>query len=143
MLAGAWFTEGGKIRETPHDADFSIAELEGPGDYDGIIAAINDGALPTCPVAVCTNFNHPIWPGDPNAPAMAAPLINAGFKCLTEAYMGDNPNASPDNLNQSARVLGWQHSQPVFGVYNKPLHEYAPWQDWGGWSAYLAEYLPL
>lgn len=72
----------------------------------------------------------------------AAPLVSR-FECLTEAYMGDNPNATPDNLNTSARQLGWQHSQPVFGVYNKPLSEYAPWHGWGGWSAYLAEYLPL
>lgn len=57
--------------------------------------------------------------------------------------MGDNPNAHPDGLNSIAKTLGWKHSQPVFGVYNKPLQEYGQWFSWGGWSAYLAEYLPL
>ena len=144
LLPGVWFTEGGNIEFTPGDAAFAIAELEGQGDYDGIVRCINEDKLPACPKAVCTNFNVPINPsnGLAEAQAAAAPLV-AHFDCLTEAYMGDNPNATPDNLNHLAVNLGWSHSQPVFGVYNKPLNEYAPWHDWSGWSAYLAEYLPL
>jgi hypothetical protein len=55
--------------------------------------------------------------------------------------MGDNPNATPPNLDGLARALGWATSQPVFGVYNKPLSEYGPYMNFPGWSAYLAEYL--
>ena len=104
--------------------------------------------MPTCPVAVATNFNVPINPsnGVEAARTAAAPLIAAGLKCLTEAYLNENPNATPDNLNNIARTLGWAHSQPVFGVYpvgGNPPPSYGQWRDWSGWSAYLSEYLPL
>lgn len=142
-----WFTEGGNIEYTPADAGFSIAELEGQGDYDGVVRVISEGKLPSCPIAVVTNFNVPLTnsSGAPQ-PAYSAPLVNAGFKCLTEAYMNENPNATPDNMNVMARNLGWAHSQPVFGVYpvsGNPPPSYDQWKNWAGWSAYLAEYLPL
>jgi len=140
---GVWFTEGGNIPQTPLDAHFAIAELEGEGDYNGIMDAVSANALPACPKAVCTNFNVPLTSQGAPHPEFAAPLIAADFACLTEAYLGDNPNATPDNLNQMAQNLGWATSQPVFGVYNAPLTTYGPWLGWHGWSAYLAEYLPL
>ena len=46
LKAGVWFTDGGNISLTPPDADFAIAELEGPGDYDGIMLPDRDGKLP-------------------------------------------------------------------------------------------------
>lgn len=136
---GVWFTDGANISMTPQDAGFAIAELEGPGDYDGIISKI--GQLPACPKAVVTNFNTPLYGGTAEARQAAAPLISAGFTCLTEAYMGDNPNATPPNLDSYGRFLGWPTTQPVFGVYNKPLNEYTGYMNFPGWSAYLAEYL--
>lgn len=142
--AGPWWTEGAQIMNTPGDADFAIAELEGQGDYDGIINAINAGTLPTCRKAVVTNFNVPLT--DANGvpqPQSAAPLIAAGFECLTEAYMNENPNATPNNLDLMAKQLGWPRSQPVFGVYSGPISLYDPWRDWPGYSMYSAEYLPL
>ena len=139
MNPGVWFTEGAHITQTPPDAGFAIAELEGPGDYDGIIAGI--GHLPSCPKAVVTNFNTPLYGGTAEAQQAAAPLISAGFTCMTEAYMGDNPNATPSNLDSYGRFLGWPTTQPVFGVYNKPLAEYSPYMNFPGWSAYLSEYL--
>lgn len=128
---------------TPADAGFAIAELEGPGDYDGIISKI--GQLPACPKAIVTNFNTPLYiDGSPGSEAAArqhaAPLISAGFTCLTEAYIGDNPNATPPNLDVYGRNLGWSHTQPVFGIYNAPLTSYAPYMNFPGWSIYLAEY---
>jgi len=151
LKAGPWFTEAGNITQTPGDADFAIAELEGPGDYDGLINAINTNALPACPKAVCTNFNHPIHPSnDPTemaaARAAATPLIAANLVCLTESYLNENVNASPDNMNRSALSLGWATSQPVFGRYSvggNPPPSYAQWAGWSGRSDYLAEYLAL
>lgn len=134
-------TEGAHINLTPADAGFAIAEVEGPGDYEGVMNAITAGTLPSCPKAIITNFNIPIVQGGAPVPSAAKPLIDAGFLCLTEAYMGDNPNATPDNLDRLARGCGWKSSQPVFGVYNEPLITYSPWMGWPGWSAYLAEYL--
>lgn len=136
---GVWVTEGANISTTPLDADFAIAELEGPGDYDGIIAAIDGGTLPKCSLAVVTNFNVPLT--DPQGvpqPDKAKPLIDAGFSCLTECYLGDNPEATPDRLDFAARQLGWASSQPVFGVYNKPPSAYAQWANWPG-ADYLGE----
>lgn len=146
LLRGPWFTEGGNIVNTPPDADFTIAELEGQGDYDGVINAINTGQLPSVPKAVVTNFNVPLTDsnGAPH-PEYAAPLINAGFACLTESYINENPNATPDNMNLMARNLGWPKSQPVFGIYpvGGVVPSYAQWANWSGWSEYLAEYRPL
>lgn len=133
LLGGVWFTAGGNIIHTPADAPFAIAELEGPGDYDGLILAIDGKYLPSCSIAVCTNFNLPLVnaAGIPQ-PEKAAPLISAGFACLTEAYLGDNPSATPDRLDFTAKQLGWSTSQPVFGVYNAPPSIYTPWADWPG-----------
>lgn len=141
MLAGPWFTEGANTALTPPDADFTIAECESENDRLGAIASAP--SLPSAmPRAIVTNFTPmtddqgvPLW-------HKAAPLVEQGWTCLTEAYMGDNPNASPERLHYRATVqLGFPSSQPVFGVWNKPLAEYGQWMTWPGWSAYLAEYL--
>jgi hypothetical protein len=123
VIAGVWCTDGWNLTMTPADAEFVIAELESPGDYDGIIA----NPTPTIPHAVITNFS-PFWDHgrDP------APLIERGYVCQTEAYLGDNPNATPDNLHQAAQHFGWASSQPAFGVYNAPLFLYDQWKDWPG-----------
>ena len=50
---------------------------------------------------------------------------------------------SPDNMNFRATVqLGWPRSQPIFGVYNKPLSEYAGYiQAHPAYGLYLSEYV--
>jgi hypothetical protein len=142
IKAGVWMTEGANIRITPPDADFAIAELEGPGDYEGIVSAISGGAIPACPKAVVTNFNIPLVDASGPNPQAAKPLIQAGFACLTEAYIGDNPNATPTNMDLMGRKCGWETTSPVFGVYNAPLTAYAPYMAaFPGWSSYLAEYV--
>ena len=141
MKAGTWVTEGGNMGMTPPDADLAIAECEGPGDYTGILTAEAAGSVPKVPKAICTNFNVPLTtPAGAPDRAAAKPLIDAGYFCLTEAYMGDNPAATPDNLNLMAQKLGWPRSQPVFGVYNAPPSTYAPWAAWPG-ADYLGEYV--
>jgi len=138
---GVWVTEGAKISTTPADAELAIAELEGPGDYDGIITAIDGGTLPSCPLAVCTNFNVPLTnPQGVPQPDKAKPLIDAGFTCLTECYLGDNPEATPERLDYTAKKLGWPATQAVFGVYNALPSRYAQWADWPGVD-YLGEYV--
>lgn len=141
-MAGVWMTEGANIRLTPGDAEFAIAEMEGPGDYDGVIAAINAGTIPTCPKAIVTNFNVPLVDASGPNPQACKPLIDAGFECLTEAYMGDNPSATPPAMDFTGRQCGWTTTSPVFGVYNEPLTTYSPYMAaFPGWSAYLAEYI--
>lgn len=138
ILAGCWFTEGGSIYQTPSDADLMIAELEGPGDYTGIhYCETTQGMEPPIgvPKAVCTNFST-------IGPTEARFLVDAGYTCLTEAYIGECSNCTPDNLDRTARSLGWPTSQPVFGVYpvNGTTPDYSQWADWPGVD-YLGEYV--
>lgn len=134
---GIWWTDGGNIIHTPPDAEFVIAEHEGPGDYDGIMSAIQFNDLPDCPRAVLTNFGAPLATAVGYSRMAAAPLIDAGFWCLTEAYIGDNPNATKERLEYTATVqLGFPSAQPVYGIYNAPLPKTAA----GGYGVYLGEY---
>ena len=138
VLAGTWNTEGGNIYMTPGDADFCIAEIEGPGDCEGVLNVINGvgaGPLPSCPKAIVTNFNFD--------PARAHKLIEAGFYCLTEAYTNENPRATPDSMDRISKAYGWTVSQAVAGVYpvgGQPLPDYSQWEDWP-LAYYLGEYL--
>ena len=112
LKAGVWMTEGANIRLTPADADFAIAEVEGPGDYEGVVNAISDGKIPTCPKAICTNFNLPLADASGPNPQAAKPLIDAGFACLTEAYIGDNPSATPTNMDFRGGSAGGRRPLP-------------------------------
>ncbi len=109
ILPGVWFTEGGEIYKTPGDAAFTIAEIEGPGDLEGVTNVINGaggGPLPTCPKAIVTNFSG-------LSRQNSKVLIDAQFSCLTESYMNASPGMTPDNMDLIARNLGWPTSQPV------------------------------
>jgi hypothetical protein len=138
LLPLVWFTEGSNIYKTPGDAAGCIAEIEGPGDLEGVTNVIKGqggGPLPTVPLAVCTNFSTMNREN-------ARPLIQAGFECLTESYINEAPGMTPDNMDRVAKSLGWATSQPVFGMYpvgGQPVPSYAEWQDWPGVD-YLAEY---
>lgn len=137
-----WVTHGGNIAYVPHDVELVVAECEGPDDYNGILAAIETMPvwLNEIPKAIITNFSTPLGTAEGYNPEAAAPLLDAGFACLTEAYLGDNPNGTPKNLDFVAKQLGWDYSVPTFGVYNKPLSEYEEWADWPyGTAVYLAE----
>jgi hypothetical protein len=136
---GVWFTTGGDIYKTPADAHFTIAEVEGPGDLEGVTNVINGvggGPLPPMSKAIVTNFSTMTREN-------VKPLIQAGFTCLTEAYMNESLGQNPDAMDSNARYLGWPTSQPVFGVYPtasqpNPVPLYDPWQSWPGVD-YLGE----
>lgn len=117
---------------------FVISELESQGDYDGCLNAI--GRLPDIPKAVVTNFT-PLTDGQ-GVPLVdkGRALVDAGYRCLVECYIGDAPTTTPPNQMAYASHFGWDAAQPVFGVYNEPLASYQQWMN-GGWSVYLGEYL--
>jgi len=131
IVPGVWFTEGANISQTPADAELAIAECEGPGDYNGIVQAITSNNLPLCSLAICTNFNVPLTTpaGAPDKDA-AQILIDAGFSCLTECYLGDNITATPPELDWLGFRCGWPGTQAVAGVYNYPKAAYDQWNDW-------------
>lgn len=141
LKAGGWTTEGGSVWKVPSHSDLAIAEVEGPGDYDGLVAVMEGrgaGPMPTCPVGVVTNFST-------IDRARAKVLIDAGITCLPEAYLSENPNQTPPTMDRVARNLGWPTSQPVAGTYPNPVT--GQWADYSQWDTewpladYTAEYL--
>ena len=141
VLPGTWNTEGGNFYKTPGDALFTICEIEGPGDYVGLVNVLDGaGAGPPPPKsisrAIITNFNFD--------PAGAQKLIDEEFTCLTEAYLNEGtPGPTPDNMDRLAKAFGWTASQAVAGVYpvgSHPVPTYAQWEDWP-LAYYLGEYL--
>jgi hypothetical protein len=143
LKSGPWFTSG-DVSATPPDADFTIAEVESEEKRLKAIASA-PSLPPGMRKAIITNFT-PMTDGQGvPQPEKAAPLIALGYECLTECYMGDSGGNSlnPDEMNFRATVqLGWPRSQPVFGVYNKPLAEYGPFMGkWPAYGLYLAEYV--
>ena len=143
LKAGPWFTEGGNVRNTPADADFTIAEVESEGDRLGAIesAPLIPASVPRR--AVITNFT-PMTDGQGvPQPEKAKPLIDLGYECLTESYIGDSPGMNPDDMNfRACAQLGWPRSQPVFGIWNAPLADYQQYiPRFPAYGIYLAEYL--
>ena len=141
MLAGGWSTEGGSLYLVPSYADLAIAEIEGPGDFDGVknlIAGSGAGPLPSCPLGTVTNFST-IDRDDVKL------LVDAGFTFLPEAYANENPLQTPDNMDRLARSLGCPSSQPVAGVYPNPVTgaPAPPYPQAATWplADYLGEYV--
>lgn len=135
MLFGVWEPEPDAGTANPavaaYEADFYIAQAESPApDWIGIAAQ---------PLVVPKAIVTTLW--GQNAATTTA-LRDAGWKCLTECYIGQNPNATPDRMDFSAKQLGWDHTQPVFGVYGgKSLVDYTQWFGWKGHGIWSAEYL--
>jgi hypothetical protein len=101
-------------------------------DYRGIIQ--HTDTLPNVARAVITNF-VPLVDSTGYRPDKAKPIIDMGYKCLTECYMGVSDNFSPPRMDFTARVqLGWPHTQPVFGTYGKPQPSTLSGKRWMGWS---------
>lgn len=97
--------------------------------------------LKDLPIAkgVVTNFAAFVHDDGTPWPEKAQPLIDAGWKCLTECYLPENPNASPDRMDFRATQLGWRESQPVLGLYGGfTLADYPTrdkYRNWSVWSA--------
>ena len=139
LKAGPWYTDGGNVALTPTDADFTIAECESEGDRQGILAA----PRPSVRHAIITNFTPMTDGNGVPQPEKAKPLIDLGYECLTESYIGDSPGMNPDDMNfRATQQLGWARSQPVLGIYNAPLADYQQYVSrFPAYGIYLAEYL--
>ena len=140
LKAGPWWTKGENVSQTPTDADFTIAEVESEGDRQGVLSATVPQGMRK---AIITDFT-PMTDGQGvPVPENAKPLIDAGWECLTECYMGEpgGENRNPDNMNfRATQQLGWARSQPVFGLYNAPMTTYDPYKGrFPAYGIYLAE----
>lgn len=132
ILLGVWEPEPNPGSAQPtvdtYDADFYLAQAEAPNDW----VAIAEQALSVPKAIVTTLFGQDVQ--STNA------LVQHGWKCLTECYISENPNATPDRMDFEARKLGWKGTQPVFGFQGVGPDPYEKWANWIGHGIWSAEY---
>lgn len=129
---GPWFTQGGNIANTPGDAQFTIAEIESEEDYQGVLNA----PVPAIPHWIITNFTPMTNAQGVPLPERAAPLIERGYGCMPEAYVGETNN--PDEMVFRATVqMGWPVAYPIIGLHTDPHygHYRFKYPKHGIWSA--------
>lgn len=142
IVPGAWVTEGGKLSDIPSSADFLIAEIEGAGDFNGVVADIP--LLDYRPRAIVTTYDGLLvkqadGTTDKDATeARCKPLVDAGFYLQYEAYF----MSQPDNTDADHCGFPGERVVPVIGVgFNgKSLDQQQALQV-PGFGLYLAEYL--
>jgi hypothetical protein len=118
-----------------------VLEAERHQDYDKFALALSE--YDKLPKAVVTNF-APFTNRDGTPNDRSRLLIEAGWACLTECDIPNNPNATPARMDWEARQRGWSYGQPVVYVNSScPLDYYTPLLSTGfpGWSIWSAEYL--
>lgn len=145
LRAGTWVTHGENIDASPLDADFWIAEDEGPSDRQGIInsRAAKGWLLPELPKAIIGNGWH-----DATSKAELIGTVNNGWYFLTEMYSytddGQPTGYTPAGLADNAiRNLGFpaERVQPCFGIFGGATPaSYDPFRPSNpGWSEYIVE----
>jgi len=137
LLAGVWQTQ--PTTKVWSGIDFYIAELERPIDTVDF-ARRHRVFNPTLRSAFITNLDTH---GNPD---YFKPLVDAGFAGITEAYVSDNPQATPEAMAFQARQVGIPDSQPCISLYegrngHPSVADYGDLSAWPGWSVYLAEHL--
>lgn len=131
-----WFTRSGQPENdmdfTPAEARKAIvesgckgflAEAEIPPELSGGIPNPQEQNWPELihelddldiAKGVVTNFSPFVHNDGRPFPEKAAPLIAAGWVCVTECFISESPNARPENGDDFAkRVLGWPETQPM------------------------------
>ena len=101
---------------------------------------------PALPKAVWTNFTGAGAMQDGTYSIDAARVFwGNGFVCITEAYVQESANLTPETLDWVARVkLGYPEVFPSIGIYGGwTVEMYAhELRNYPHYSVYLAEYLP-
>jgi hypothetical protein len=96
---------------------------------------------------VATNFAPFTHHDGSPFPEKARPLVEAGWKCLTECY---DMNGDPANWIERraffASHLGWHQTQPILGIYDPPggagsLDAFPTRDEYRNWSVWAAENL--
>jgi hypothetical protein len=120
-----------------------ICEGEIPGyvpeavDWQAVATAVSD--LPVHK-AVVTNFAAFVDEHGLPDPSKSAPLVQNGWACMTECYLSEAPQATPENADFYARAhLGWTSTQPVLGLYGgKTFADYPTRDNYANWSVWDA-----
>lgn len=148
-----WLTrpfDAGTVRQACLESGAAGVSLEAeiPGhvpeavDWQACVDGISDLQIAK---SVVTNFAPFVDVNGYPDPSKSKPLVDAGWACLTEAYLGEAPLATPENLDYYARAhLGWTETQPVLGIYGgKTLDDYPTRDNYRNWSVWDAgEVLP-
>lgn len=101
-------------------------------------------ALQDLPIykAVATNFAPFVYHNGTPYPEKSLPLVEANWKCITECYLSEAPNSTPENQAFFANHLGWAITQPVIGLYGgKTFADYPTRDNYPNWSVWDAEIL--
>lgn len=147
LTCGVWESEPqpgtGAVAVLQAGADHYIAQAETPRDWPTIVSMFR-AAYPTLPAAVVTTFGGIGAKADGYDKTISAPVIEAGFRCLTESYPNANAGSTPDRMGWTATAqLGWENAQPTIGVWGGyPFRSYIDlWnlQAHPGYWVWLAE----
>ena len=138
LRAGVWEprVDYGTPARVAQGYDFYIGQVEGPGQYDRLVASLAAfrAAHPTMPAACVTNFGGL---DDQNV----RPLIEAGFACITESHVRESVGTTIEaQLDYARRVLGWPDPQPMIGLgAGATRADYPGWETYPGVSVFTAE----
>lgn len=69
---------------------------------------------------VVTNFAPFVHHDGSLWPQKAAPLIAAGYACITENFISESPNSIPIQTDFIAKQLGWPRTQPMIEGWRIP-----------------------
>ncbi len=94
--------------------DFYIGQIEGPSQYDNLLASINSfrQAHPLMPAAVVTNT------GGIDTAAKAKPFIDDKWCCIAEGHVCEDGVDPRQRVAWIERNLGWPIAQPMAGLGN-------------------------
>lgn len=106
-------------------------------NWPALIHELSDLPIPK---GVVTNFAPFVHANGLPYPEKARPLIDAGWFCLTECYLAENANSTPERTDFYAKAnLGWSETQPVLGIYGgKTLDDYPTRNNYRNWSVWDA-----
>lgn len=106
-------------------------------DWQACVDSIAD--LPIAK-SVVTNFAPFVTEDGYPDPSKSKPLVDGGWACLTECYLGEAPWSTPENQDFYAKAhLGWNETQPVIGIYGgKTFDDYPTRDNYRNWSVWDA-----
>lgn len=129
-LGRLWYTiwltrpfDAAQVRQAVIESQCNGVILEGeiPGDrpeavnWPEVIFMLQDLDIPK---AIVTNFAPFVSSTGQLMPEKAQPLIQDGWACITENFISESPNSTPENTDFFAKhALGWPETQPMLEAW--------------------------